>query len=55
MLNDTFCLAGGARYDNTKGDTSIFAPAYNITKEEVEKIVDLYVEAVEEVLTEAFV
>ncbi|VDB99883.1 unnamed protein product [Peniophora sp. CBMAI 1063] len=48
-------MTGGARLDNTKGDTSIFAPAYNVTREQVEKIVDVYVKSVEEVLAESAV
>lgn len=35
-----------------EGDEIIFAPAYNITRKEVEKVVDIFVEGVEEVLRE---
>ncbi|KAI0319975.1 PLP-dependent transferase [Amylostereum chailletii] len=48
-------MTGGASLDNTKGDHVIFAPAYNITKEEVENIVDIFVRSTEEVLRESFV
>ena len=44
-------MSGGASLDGTRGHTTIFAPAYNITKEEVETIVDLFVKSLEEVLT----
>lgn len=43
-------MVGGAALDNSKGDTSIFAPAYNVTREQVEKIVEVYVKSVVEVL-----
>lgn len=45
-------MTGGANIEGTKGDHIMLSPAYNITKEEVEKIVDILVEAVEEVLQE---
>ena len=44
---------GGGSLDGVKGDHNVIAPAYNITKEEVETIVNLYVRSVEEVLKEA--
>lgn len=34
------------------GGHCVLAPAYNITKEQVEKIVDIFVESVEELLRE---
>ena len=45
-------MVGGANIEGTKGDHIIFAPAYNVTKEEVRKIVDVFVRSVEDVLRE---
>lgn len=36
--------------DGKRGDHAIIAPAYTITSEELQKIVDLLVESVEELL-----
>ncbi|KAF9454224.1 PLP-dependent transferase [Macrolepiota fuliginosa MF-IS2] len=46
-------FTGGANVEGTKGDHIILAPAYNVKKEEIEMIVDILVQSVEEVLTEA--
>ena len=46
-------MVGGANLEGTKGDHIIFAPAYNVTKEEIEKIVDIFVFSVEEMLSES--
>ena len=46
-------LTGGSNLEGTKGSHAILAPAYNVTKEEVEKIVDIFVKSVETVLKEA--
>lgn len=48
-------MTGGANIEGTQGDHAILSPAYTVTKEEVEKIVDLFVQSVEEVLKEHFV
>jgi adenosylmethionine-8-amino-7-oxononanoate aminotransferase len=48
-------MIGNANLEGTAGDLCILAPAYNVTKEQVEKIVDIYVQSVEEVLSESFV
>lgn len=48
-------MTGGANLEGTKGDHCIFAPAYNVTKEELEKIVDIFVDTVEEVLKESII
>ena len=48
-------MTGGANLEGTKGDHCIFAPAYNVTKEEVEKIVDIFVDTVEEVLKQSII
>ncbi|KAH9010948.1 PLP-dependent transferase [Lactarius deliciosus] len=42
----------GGDAKGVEGDEILFAPAYNITREEVEKVVDIFVESVEEVLRE---
>ncbi|KAH7913854.1 hypothetical protein BJ138DRAFT_1177757 [Hygrophoropsis aurantiaca] len=47
-------MAGGSNLQGTKGDHMMLAPAYNITSEEIEKIVDIFVATVEEVLKESF-
>jgi len=46
-------MVGGANLEGTKGDYIILAPAYNVTKEEIEKIVDIFVNSVEEILRES--
>ena len=46
-------MVGGANLEGTKGDHIILAPAYNVTKEEIEKIVDIFVKSVEEILSES--
>lgn len=46
-------MTGGADLQGVKGDHIIFAPAYNITKEQVESIVEIFVQSVEEVLKES--
>lgn len=48
-------LTGGANIEMTVGDHIVFAPAYNITKKEVERVVDIFVESLEEVLKESIV
>jgi adenosylmethionine-8-amino-7-oxononanoate aminotransferase len=42
----------GGNAQGIQEDEIIFAPAYNITREEVEKVVDIFVESVEDVLRE---
>jgi len=46
-------MTGGANIKGTEGDLVIFAPAYNITGNEVERIVEISVESLEEVLKES--
>ena len=46
-------MTGGANMKGTEGDLIIFAPAYNITGKEVERIVEIFVESLEEVLSES--
>ena len=48
-------MAGTASVDGTKGDAILLSPAYNITKEQVEEIVDVLVKTVEEVIKEHLV
>ncbi|KAF9479594.1 hypothetical protein BDN70DRAFT_906231 [Pholiota conissans] len=52
MENGLVCMGmnGGANLQGTKGEHIIFAPAYNITKEEIEKVASLFIQSVEEVL-----
>ena len=38
--------------EGTKGDHCLLAPAYTVTKEELDKIVDLFARSVEETLME---
>lgn len=45
-------MTGGANLQGTKGDHIILSPAYNVTKEQIEKIVDIFSQSVEEVLKE---
>jgi len=45
-------LTGGANVDGTRGDHCIISPAYNVTKEQVETIVNIFVESVEGILRE---
>ncbi|KAI0730609.1 PLP-dependent transferase [Earliella scabrosa] len=45
-------FTGGSSLDGLKGNHCMLSPAYNVTTEEVEKIVDLFVGSVEEVLAE---
>lgn len=53
MINNLVIIgmSGGANVEGTKGDHCILSPAYNVTDAEVEKIVDIFVQSVEEVLT----
>lgn len=46
---------GGASLDGSKGDHLILGPAYNATTKEIERIVDIFVESVEEILRELLV
>ncbi|KAF5336717.1 hypothetical protein D9758_015080 [Tetrapyrgos nigripes] len=48
-------MTGGSNLAGDRGDHLMLCPAYNITKEEVEKIVDIFVASVEEVLQANFV
>ncbi|KAK7685829.1 hypothetical protein QCA50_011175 [Cerrena zonata] len=41
---------GGANVEGTRGDHAMFSPAYNVTKELIEKIVDIFVESAEDVV-----
>jgi adenosylmethionine-8-amino-7-oxononanoate aminotransferase len=46
-------MTGGANMKGTEGDLIIFAPAYNIRREEVERVVEIFVSSLEEVLVES--
>lgn len=48
-------MTGGSNWEGTEGDHLMLAPAYNVTKEEVEKIAEIFVQSVEEVLRELVV
>ena len=48
-------MTGGSNLEGTKGNHIILAPAYIITKEQVEKIAAVFVQSVEEVLKEVAV
>lgn len=48
-------FVGGANIEGTKGNHLMLSPAYNVTKDEIEKIVDVFVNSVEQVLRESFV
>ncbi|KAF8449163.1 hypothetical protein L210DRAFT_3609574 [Boletus edulis BED1] len=48
-------MNGGAKLDGSKGDHLMFGPAYNATTEEIEKIVEIFVKSVEEILRESLV
>ncbi|KNZ71301.1 hypothetical protein J132_00058, partial [Termitomyces sp. J132] len=48
-------MTGGSNLEGTKGDHIILAPAYNITKEQIETIADILVQSIEEILKEATV
>ena len=52
MSNNLIILGmnGGASVDGQLGEHAIFAPPYNITDEEIEKIVDVFARSAEEVL-----
>lgn len=46
-------MTGGANMKGSEGDLIIFAPAYNISREEVERVVEIFVFSLEEVLVES--
>jgi adenosylmethionine-8-amino-7-oxononanoate aminotransferase len=48
-------MTGGANIEGTEGDHIIFSPAYNIEIEEVERIVEIFVDSLEQVLALASV
>jgi len=43
-------FTGGANLEGTRGDHFLLSPAYNVTKEEIEKIAALFIQSVEDVL-----
>ncbi|EJF59076.1 PLP-dependent transferase [Dichomitus squalens LYAD-421 SS1] len=43
-------FTGGSNVEGTKGNHNMLSPAYNVTRQEVETIVDLFVKSIEEVL-----
>jgi len=52
MAKGLICMAMDGGVDGTSGSHAILAPPYNVTKEQVEEIVDLFVESVEELVQE---
>jgi E3 ubiquitin-protein ligase TRIP12 len=46
-------MTGGSNLEGTKGDHLILAPAFNVTKEQIEKIAAVVVQSVEEILQES--
>ena len=48
-------MAGTASLAGDKGDVILLSPAFNVTKEQIEVIVHIFVETVEEVLRENLV
>lgn len=46
-------MTGGGNLEGTKGDHIMLSPAYNVTKKEIEMTVDILVQSVEEILSEA--
>ncbi|KAG8857436.1 hypothetical protein FRB96_005735 [Tulasnella sp. 330] len=52
MQKGLICIAMDGGKDGVNGSHAILAPPYNVTKEQVEDIVDLFVESVEELVTE---
>ncbi|KAF8495067.1 pyridoxal phosphate-dependent transferase [Gautieria morchelliformis] len=46
-------LTGGADIEGKSGDHCMLSPAYNVTREEIETIVDIFVQSVEEVVRES--
>ena len=48
-------MSGTSSLDGTRGDAILLSPAYNVTKEQVERIVDVFVQTVEEVIREHLV
>ncbi|KAJ6577994.1 pyridoxal phosphate-dependent transferase [Mycena capillaripes] len=45
-------MTGGANRDGTAGNHCMLAPAYNVTAEEVARIIDIFVDSVESVIAE---
>ena len=43
-------FTGGSNLEGTEGNHNMLSPAYNVTKEEVETIVELFAKSVEDVL-----
>ncbi|KAI5117507.1 hypothetical protein M0805_003912 [Coniferiporia weirii] len=46
-------MSGGANLEGTLGEHAIFAPPYNITDGEIDKIIDVFARSVDEVLSDA--
>ena len=48
-------FTGGANLEGTEGNHCIIAPAFNVTREEIQKILDIFIDSVESVLKAHFV
>lgn len=48
-------FTGGANLEGTKGNHCILAPAYNVTREEIQKILDIFIDSIESTLKAHFV
>ena len=48
-------FTGGSNLEGTKGNHCIIAPAYNATREEIQKILDIFVDSIESILKTHFV
>lgn len=49
---DVMGMNGGANLEGTKGDHIVFAPPFNVTSKEIEKIVAIFIQSVEQILRE---
>jgi len=46
-------MTGGSNLEGTKGDHIILAPAYNVTREQIERIAAVVIQSIEEILQES--
>lgn len=52
LKNGLVIMGLGGTVDGVKGDHCMLSPAYNVTPEEIDQIVDLFVQSVEEIVRE---
>lgn len=48
-------FTGGSNLEGTEGNHCIIAPAYNVSREEIQKILDIFIDSVESTLKAHFV